>query len=104
MFADMPAEPLQAVAWIEAHVDHVDSQTVTIRERLEASSDPGERGFLERELMFALWIRGAGLERAWEILIQAAPDRAAELEPLLGEARAQQQVARQRLWGDPSAQ
>ena len=75
-----------------------------MREQQEASRDAGERERLDHEITVGLWTRGVGIEQAWEILRDVAPERVGEIEPLLADARAQQRIAAQRLWGDPSQQ
>lgn len=102
MFAAMPEDKLEAVAWLRVRVDHVDAHTKGVRERLDASSDPAERGTLERELMVGLWTRGTALERANELLLELAPEQQDTLNEQIANARAEQQIARQRLWGDAS--
>ena len=93
MFADIPEDTLAAVAWLRARVQLVDRETIGTRQRLDASTNPAERDALERELMVGLWTRGTALERANELMIELAPERRDALE---------QQIARQRLWGDSS--
>jgi hypothetical protein len=102
IFADMSDDKLAAVAWLRERVEHVDRATMDIRQRLDASTDATERHELERELMVGLWTRGTALERASEILIELAPEQREQLESQIANARAEQQVARQRLWGDAS--
>jgi len=80
----------------------VDAHTMGVRERLDASSDPAERTALERELMVGLWTRGTALERANELLAELAPEHQDTLRDQIANARGEQQVARQRLWGDAS--
>lgn len=102
MFADMPSQPLEAVAWLRVRIDHVDRETAGTRQRLDASTDPAERNALDHELMVGLWTRATALERASELMIELAPAHRATLEEQIESARAAQQVARQHLWGDPS--
>ena len=102
MFADMPEDKLAAVAWLHAKVDHVDRATKGTRERLDATTDPAEREALERELMVGLWTRGTALERANEHKLELAPEKRDLLEGQIANARGEQNVARQRLWGDAS--
>lgn len=104
LFAEMPEEKLAAIAWLRARVEHVDRETMGTRRRLDATTNPVEQEALERELMTGLWIRGAALERANELMIELAPERRPTLEKQVANARAEQQIARQRLWGDPSRQ
>jgi hypothetical protein len=98
----MPEDTLAAVAWLRERVEHVDRATLETRQRLDASTEAAERDRLERELMVGLWTRGTALERANELLLELAPERRDMLEIQIANARAEQQVARQRLWGDAS--
>ena len=104
MFADMPADSSQAVLWLDEKVAALDEKTKGIRERHDASGDPAERTALARDLMVGLWMRGTALERQGEFMVELVPARADEFRQQIAHARAEQQIARQHLWGDPSQQ
>src|SRR5215217_3308072 len=88
MFAGMPTDPLEALAWLRAKVAHVDEASRAVRKAHDASRDSAERDGLARELMTALWVRGTALERANEILLDLAPEREDQLREHIKNARA----------------